>query len=59
MVKNNVSINLVKIRIKMEYGVSLKKPPKSLSDTGNPYHVASLIVAIHAVANEKVLTVHH
>ena len=42
MVKNCFSINLVKIRIKTEY-LSLKKPPKSVSVTGNPYHVACLI----------------
>ena len=30
MVKNNASVNL------------LKKPSKSVSDKGNPYHVASL-----------------
>ena len=43
MVKNNVSINLIKIRIRMEYGrITLKNTPKSVSDTGNPYHVASM-----------------
>ena len=38
VVKNNFSINFVKIRIKTEYG-------RQKSDTGNPYHVASLIAA--------------
>ena len=41
-VKNNVSVNLVKIRIKWSTAVSLKKRPKSVSDTGNSYHVACL-----------------
>ena len=40
--KNNYSINLAKIYIKMEYGCITKKTPKSVSDTGEPYHVASL-----------------
>ena len=40
MVKNNVSINVVKVRIKTEYG---RIPPKSVSDTGKPYYVACLI----------------
>ena len=40
MVKNNVSINLV--GVEWSTAVSLKKPPKSVSDTGNPYHVACL-----------------
>ena len=35
MVTNNVSVNLVKIRIKMEYGrITFIKRPKSVSDTG-------------------------
>jgi len=36
--KNNFSINLAK-----STAVSLKTPPKSVSDTGNPYYVACLI----------------
>ena len=42
VVKNNLSINVVKILSKWSTAVSLKKPPKSVSDTGNPYHVACL-----------------
>ena len=40
MDKNNYSMNLVKNPY--QNGVSLKKPPKSILDTGNPYHVACL-----------------
>ena len=44
MGRNNFSINLVKIRIKTECGRITKKTQKSVSDTGNPYHVACLSV---------------
>ena len=40
MVKNNVSISVSK----WSTAVSLKKPPKSVSDTDNPCHVACLLV---------------
>ena len=34
----------IKIHIKMEYGRITLKTPKSVSDTGNPYHVACLLM---------------
>ena len=43
MVTNNFSINLAKIRIKTEYGCITIKPPKSVSDRGNPFHVACVL----------------
>ena len=43
MVENNVSINYLKSISKWSTAVSFKKTPKSVSDTGNPYHVASLL----------------
>ena len=45
MVKNNVSINFLtslKSASNWSKAVSFKKTLKSVSDTGNPYHVASL-----------------
>ena len=43
MVTNNFSINLAKIRMAVcNMAVSLQKQPESVSDTGNPYHVAVL-----------------
>ena len=47
--KNHFHINLVKIRIKAEYGRITSKPPKSVSDTGNPYHVACLSVVVTGI----------
>ena len=53
MVKNNVSVNLVNLKLHIKnrqngvrpyHVVVLKKRSKSVSDTGNPYHVACLSV---------------
>ena len=46
--KNNVSVNLVKIRIKMEYGRITLKTAKIRIGYGYPYHVACLYKNVNA-----------